>query len=272
MDYGTYSAAVVGLACAMQASVSAHPIEAQEQRRYTAPEARQGVAVGEDRFYAIDNRRIAAYDRKMGELLAKWVGEPERFVHLNSCVVSGSELVCAHSNYPSYPMESSIEWFDALSLRHLRSRRMESGIGSLTWVLPHQGSWWAAFANYDGKGGAPGRDHRATTLVRYDAAFNRIQSWPFPAQVLARFSPYSTSGGAWGSDGLLYVTGHDRPEAYVLELAQDQSELQSIATIAVPTAGQAIAWDFSQERTLWSIDRRSKEVVMSQVPEIILSK
>lgn len=262
----TYWTSALALAFAMQASVSAQTIEAKEQRRYAAPEARQGVAVSKDRFYAIGNRRIAAYDRETGKLLARWSGNPRRFVHLNSCVVSGSELVCAHSNYPSIPMESSIEWFDARTLRHLRSRPMEKGIGSLTWVVPHEGSWWAAFANYDGKGGEPGRDHRATTLVRYDAAFNKNHSWRFPAKVLAQFAPYSTSGGAWGSDGLLYVTGHDRPVVYVLALQQDGSVLRSVATITVSTAGQAIAWDHWQERSIWSIDRTSSEVVVSKVP------
>ena len=246
--------------------------QALERARFVAPEARQGVAVGRDRFYAIDNRRIAAYDRQSGRLLVQWTGDPERFTHLNSCAVAGSELVCAHSNYPNVPMESSIEWFDAVSLRHLRSHRLEPGIGSLTWIVPHEGAWWAAFANYDGKGGEPGRDHRLTTLVRYDTAFERRESWLFPTQVLSRFAPYSTSGGTWGSDGMLYVTGHDRPEVYVLSVSQDSSELSHVATIAVPTAGQAVAWDPWQDRTLWSIDRASGEVVMSQLPVVFSSK
>ena len=243
-------------------------LQAQVVRRYQAEEARQGVAVGEDRFYAIDNRRIAAYDRETGERIARWDGDPAVFVHLNSCLVTGSELVCAHSNYPGVPMVSSIEWFDAASLRHLRSHSLGPGIGSLTWIVPHEGHWWAAFANYDGRGGEPGRGYRFTTLVQFDADFSRQQSWVFPDAVLDRFAPRSSSGGTWGDDDLLYVTGHDREELYALRLPPAGGSLLHVATIGMPTAGQAIAWDPWQARTIWSIDRATQEVVVSELPLI----
>jgi hypothetical protein len=61
--------------------------------------------------------------------------------------------------------------------------------------------------------------------------------------VLDRFAPRSASGGVWGQDGLLYVSGHDRPEVYVLRLPKSRDVLEHVATIASPIEGQAIALD-----------------------------
>ena len=244
-------------------------LESETVRTYAAMEADQGVAVAADRFYAIDNSRIASYDRESGTRLALWVGDPRLFKHLNSCLVQNDELVCANSNYPGVPMASSIEWFDATSLQHLRSYSLGQGSGSLTWLVPKDDIWWAAFANYDEKGGEPGRDHRFTMLVQFDADFVRRQSWIFPDTVLKRLAPRSASGGVWGDDGLLYVTGHDRKEVYVLSLPQAGAVLKHVATIAISTAGQAIAWDPVLARTLWSIDRASAKVVVSRLPRIV---
>jgi hypothetical protein len=104
--------------------------------------------------------------------------------------------------------------------------------------------------------------------VRYSPTFAVRGIYKFPSSVLARFAPRSSSGGAWGRDGLLYVTGHDRPELYVLHVAPEGNVLQHIATVATPTGGQAIGWDASTPRLLWSIDRDKSDLVASQVPEI----
>lgn len=242
------------------------PAPAQVVARFPAPEARQGVAVGPDRFYAIDNSVIAAYDKKSGRRLNAWIGDPALFPHINSCSLVRVDLVCASSNYPAVPMSSSVEIFDAATLRHKASHSLGPGTGSLTWMVRHQGHWWAGFANYDGRGGDPGRDHRSTTLVRYDDAYRRTGAWLFPASVLDAFRPYSSSGGDWGADGLLYVTGHDRRELYRLKLPQAGSTLVHLGTIAVPTPGQAIAFDLARPGLLWSIDRPRREVVASQLP------
>jgi hypothetical protein len=90
----------------------------------------------------------------------------------------------------------------------------------------------------------------------------------FPETVLDRFKPRSSSGGAWGRDGLLYVTGHDRPELYVLRAPPRGRTLEHIETLRTPTGGQAIAWDPSSMRRLWSIDRRKAMLVESDVPAI----
>lgn len=242
-------------------------LAAAEVLRMPAEEAKQGVVADARHVYAIANSEIGKYDRKSRRRVARWQGDPERFRHMNSCRLLGREIVCAASNYPDVPMASSIEWFDTRRMAHVRTRSLGPGRGSLTWLDWHDGSWWACFANYQGRGGEAGRDHRLTTLVRYSPAFVEQGAWLFPEGVLERFAPYSSSGGAWGEDGMLYVTGHDLPEMYVLRLPAAGSRLEHVATVAIPTQGQAIAWD-PRGRLLWSIDRTSREIVASTVPPL----
>lgn len=239
---------------------------AVELRRMPAVEANQGVTADARSVYAVDNSTIARYDKRTGRREAAWRGDPARFKHVNSCIRSGPDLVCAASNYPDTPMRSQLLWIDARTMHLKRVRDLGAGYGSLTWADRHLGDWWLGWANYDGKGGEPGRDHRATVLVRYDAQFRERRRYAFPDTVLARFAPRSSSGGAWGRDGLLYVTGHDLPELYVLRVAGDR--LVHIATIATPTGGQAIGWDPAATRTLWSIERKRAELVASKVPVV----
>lgn len=241
---------------------------ATELRRIPAAEAKQGVVADQSYVYAISNSEIAKIERRTGKVIDRWQGDPRQFIHMNSCSLEENELVCAASNYPNVPMTSSVEWFDTRKLAHVRSRSLGRARGSLTWLDWHQGSWWACFAHYDGKGGEPGFDHRWTTLVRLDRNFAEQESWLFPEDILDRFKPYSASGGGWGPDGLLYVTGHDRPELYVLRIPKAGSRLEHVATIPIPTNGQAIAWDKDGSRTLWSIERGSREAVASRIPPL----
>lgn len=253
------------------AAALAQPV-AIEVRRLSAAEANQGAAADARSVYAIDNSRIARYDKASGRRLAEWRGDPARFPHINSCIVRRRELVCAASNYPARPMTSEALWFDAASLRLRRVRALPVSEGSLTWLDWRDGGWWAGYANYDGKGGVPGRDHRRTMVVRYSSAFALRATYLFPAGVLARFAPRSTSGGAWGPGGLLYVTGHDRPELYAMRLPRSGSVLEHVATVRTPTGGQAFGWDPRSRDRLWSIDRASRELVLSRVPEVLAAR
>ncbi|MCR5874104.1 hypothetical protein LRS10_07955 [Phenylobacterium sp. J426] len=151
---------------------------------------------------------------------------------------------------------------------HLRTVSLGQQIGSLTWVDRKDGAWWAAFANYEQKGGEPGRGPAYTQLVKFDDQWRRMEGWSFPASVVERFKPMSSSGGGWGADGLLYVTGHDHPELYVLKLPKGGSKLDHLATIAAPIEGQAIAFDKSTDRALFGISRPNREVVAMRLPKV----
>lgn len=241
---------------------------AVELRRLPAPEARQGAIADARSVYAIDNSTIARYDKVTGERTGVWRADPARFSHLNSCSLRGHALVCANSNYPAVPMVSSVVWVDTRNMQLTRVRDLGHTFGSLTWIEWRKGSWWACFAHYDGRGGEAGYDHRATVLVRYDTSFRARATYRFPDIVLARFAPRSSSGGAWSSDGSLYVTGHDKREIYALSVPAHGTTLAHVATLATPTAGQAIGWDASESRVLWSIERATNELVASKVPPL----
>jgi len=86
--------------------------------------------------------------------------------------------------------------------------------------------------------------------------------------VLARMSPRSASGGIWGDHDLLYVSGHDRPELYAMRAPRGGGTLTLVATITVPTDGQAIALDGRDKSLLWSIERDKRELVASRLPKL----
>lgn len=233
-----------------------------------ADEARQGVVSDGTHVYALDNHRLGKYDPKTGQRIAWWEGDRARFPHMNSCTFLDALLYCAASNYPAVPMDSKIEVFDPVKMTHLRTIPLPSGIGSVTWVDRRDGLWWVAFANYDGNGSDGGRTHRHTVIVNFDALWRRMASWLLPDAVLDRMKPFSTSGGAWGNDRLLYVTGHDHPELYALRVPQNGSTLELVATLPIPFEGQAIAWDAKEPRLLWGISRKARRAIAVRIPAV----
>ena len=263
-------ATVVARAAAPPAPPAAPVLPAAEVIvRIPADEARQGVAVDERYLYPVANSRIGKYDKATHAKLAEWRGSPQLYPHINHCSALEKKLVCASSNYPQVPMSSSVEIFDPVRMAHERTISFGPMIGSLTWIDRKDGFWWATFANYDGQGGDPGRDHRFTTLVKFDDQWRRMEGWSFPASVLERFTPMSSSGGAWGPDGLLYITGHDHTELYVLRLPAAGSVLEHVATIPMAVEGQAIVWDRSaRERILYGISRPKLEIVGMRIPSL----
>lgn len=260
---------LLGSGTALAQDEAASPPPAPVALRMAGPEARQGAASDGTYIYAIDNDRIGKYRIADGRRIAGWQGERRLFPHMNSCTVVGRELVCAASNYPAVPQTSAVEVFDTTTLKHVRSVSLGFGPGSLTVMERHGGKWWAVFANYAGKGGEPGRDQRYTLLARMDDAFRIERSWTFPADVLARMAPYSCSGLSWGEDGLIYATGHDRPEVYALKLPEAGSVLDHVGTLGIAAPGQAIDWDPKAPRRLWAIDRKKNEMVASDMPVVV---
>ena len=210
-------------------------------QRFQIKEARQGVGVDADAFYAVDNTVIAKYDKKTGALIAKWEGDVNgSAIHLDSAAVVDGKLYAAHSNYPAWPMTSSIEVWDAATLKHIESHSLGIERGSLTWLdRDAKGVWWGAFANYnrvfDKSPIAYGNKYN-TQLVRFDADWRVAEAWVYPDALVDKFADMSNSGGSWGPDGKLYITGHDNPELYVMELPAIGSELKWVGTIPAEIA------------------------------------
>jgi hypothetical protein len=247
---------------------TSHTAPARVIRRFPAPEASQAVAVDDRFFYAIASAAIGKYEKDTGRHVAAWAGDANGSVaHLNSGVVIRGELYCAHSNYPETPMKSSIEVFETDRMTHLRSVPMPAGLGSATWVDYAGGSWWVTFAQYSGKGGEPGKGSDATRLVRFADDWRVMNSWSFPAAVVKLWGEMSSSGGTLARDRRFYTTGHDAPELYVLDVPSTGSELTLRAIIPIESAGQGIALD-RVEHLLYSIQRRTREVIVSALPDI----
>jgi len=239
----------------------------EELRRFPAAEARQAVAVDSLYVYAIDNHTIGKYRKADGQKVGSWDYEELGIHHLNSGVVVGERLYCAHSNYPKVPMTSSIEIWDVRTIQHVGSHSFGIYEGSATWVDYHDGSWWVCFAHYGKRGSTPGKGPEWTSVVRFDTNWVRREAWVFPESVLERFRPYSASGGAWGPGNLLYCTGHDRPEVYALKLPRAGSTLKLKFALRATFPGQGIAWDPFEPGVLYAIDRGRREVVVLRLKE-----
>jgi len=226
---------------------------------FTVPEANQGVGVDARHFYAVDNYVIGKYDKKTGKLLKKWQGAKSGpIVHLDSAMLMDGKLYAAHSNYPDWPMTSSLEIFDAETMEHIGSHSFGIQWGSLTWVDWHDSHWWMTFANYDrlfGPGKTPYGHKANTVMVKLTKDFRPLQSWTLPKAILDRFEDMSNSGGSWGPDGYLYLTGHDPAELYRMRLPKAGSVLELVDVIPMNIRGQGIAWDRSQPGVIYGIIR-----------------
>ena len=249
-----------------------HSLVATELKRWHIMEANQGVAVDAEHFYGIGNHALVKHRKDTGERVAEWFGpRAGAIIHLNSGWLDGDRLVLSHSNFPQLPMASSLEIYDANSLQPLESHTLGMRLGSLTWAVRHQGSWWACFANYNDSGTTPGFDQRWTHMARFDDNWQELQSWLFPPHVIATWGDSSCSGGDWGDDGLLYVTGHDAAQLHVLRLPKQGVTLEYVTTIDVPFEGQSWAWDRSAagERVIYGISRARQEVIVARIPAVI---
>ncbi len=250
--------------------------DAKIVRQFDAYDAYQAVAIDDNFFYAVSNTRITQHDKHDGSALEQLLGSSTAgspLIHLDSGVVLDGKLYAAHSNYPGFPMSSSIEVWDVATLQHLESHSFGVMLGSFTWLDRFNDSWWGSFANYDivQRGmTAPYGETRNTVMVQFDDDFQVLDSWSIPTEILRRMSPMSNSGGSWGRDGYLYLSGHDDPEIYVMALPKEGSELDWLATIRIPGLnGQGIAWDRSDVgRHLWAILRSTRQVLKIEVPAL----
>jgi len=236
-----------------------------EIKSFKAKEAKQGVAVDDNYFYAISNRQIGKYDKKTFEFIASWIGKEDGpIIHLNGGSVIDGKLYCAHSNYPKIPMVSSVEIWDVETLEHIGNHSFGIHWGSCTWVDRHDGYWWAGFAQYEKWKYKTGKGSEWTTVVKFDDSWRSLGGWVFPDTVIQRMRPMSNSGGSWGPDGFLYCTGHDHPEVYVFQIPDQGSVLDLIETVPLAVFGESISWDRFKKDIIYGIRKKKREVVISR--------
>lgn len=233
-----------------------------ELRRFAATEAHQGVAVDGEHFYAISNREIGKYRKSDGQHVAGWKGAPDGPIqHLNSGIVSGGRLYVAHSNFPNQPSESSLEIWDTQTMLPVDRHVFTDAPGSLTWIVPEGGGWLACFAHYRSHS-----DPAKSRVVRYDREWQVRAIWSFPSALIERFAGSSSSGGALGPEGRLFLTGHDAKELYLVALPDTpEGEIKWERTVPISAEGQAFAWDPDASGILYSISRKHREVIVSKV-------
>ncbi len=253
----------------LAAAFAQEAINAETFRTFDIAEADQGIGVDDRFFYVIDNTYIGKHDKETGQRVAFWEeadGGP--IVHLDSAVIVDGLLYASHSNYPEWPMTSSVEIWNVETMEHVGTHSFGIDRGSLTWLDYHDGSWWGTFANYDivnerAQIAYGGKFN--TQVVRFDSEWRVVEAWVLPGEVLDRFENMSNSGGSWGPDGRLYLSGHDPAEAYVMELPERGSILRWVGTVPLAIAGQGIAWDRSEPNILYGINRAGNQVIVSRV-------
>lgn len=244
----------IGLACASLAFAAG-------KRHYAvtatlpAPEANQAAAADARWVYAIDNGRVARYDRASGVKQATSAGKAS---HLNSGFLFDGKLYCAHSNYPRKPERSEIMVLDPETMKLGTFKNFGEYRGSLTWAVRQGDAWWCTFAHY-------GADNAKTVLVKLDDQWRELGAWTYPPEVVRELGSYSISGGIWQGDDLL-ATGHDRKVVYRLRLPQTGSVLQLLEVRPSPFPGQGIAAD-PVTGGLVGIDRAKKQVVFAVLKE-----
>lgn len=236
---------------------------------FEIPEINQAIGVDAEHFYAIDNTSIAKYTKDGKQLVLSRDYEDLGAIHFDSAAVVDGKIYVAHSNYPVWPMTSSLEIFDAATLDHLESHSFGIQIGSFTWVdRAADGTWWGGFANYnrvfDKSPVAYGNKYN-TQVVRFTPDWQVAQAYVIPDEVVEKFDDMSNSGGSWGPDGNLYLSGHDPAEAYVMQVPKIGSTLSWIGTVPLAIAGQGIAWDRSQPDVLYGFVRSTKTVSVNKV-------
>jgi hypothetical protein len=250
------------------ASFHAQAQDATNLKKFSVTEAKQAVAVDKNHFYVINNSTIQKYEKLNGKLVASWDGKKEGIKHLNSGVVIKGKMYCANSNYPEIPMASSVEIFDVTTLTHVGSHSFGiSNHGSLTWLDQYQGFWYIGFAHYAGKDASEGRDVRWTSLVKYNLDWIETEAWVFPKNIIEAFTPKSNSGGAIGPDGKLYLTGHDKPELYLLQIPKTGYTLNYLKTIPTSIHGQGVAIDpaIKDKVVIYGINRETNTVLVEEI-------
>jgi hypothetical protein len=244
-------------------TLQSHAQDYKEVQRFKAYHANQAVAVGKDAFYAITNAHITKFNMQGDSLLTWHEPDKNRIRHINSGIVLKGKLYCAHSNYPKYPMASSIEIFDADDLEHVGTVSFGIDTGSCTWILPGKRSWYVFFAHYnmsEQKTKSQPDNANMSQLVQFDRKWLKMQAWTVPQALLDEVAPSSLSGAVLIGD-TFYCTGHDAAKCYLLKIPERGMNLEWVGEVNVPFHGQGIA--LAPDGDLWGILRKEKVVIRS---------
>jgi hypothetical protein len=266
------AALVTLIALAPAAAQQPAPTRSELVRSWPSDAARQAVAVDAQHFYAINNHTIVKHDKASGVEVGRWEGgEDGPIVHLDSGTIVDGKLYAANSNYPDWPMASSVEIFDPATMTHVGSHSLGIERGSLTWIdRAPDGVWWGAFANYNrvfGKSPLAYGNKFNTQIVRFDANWRVAEAWVLPDRLVEKFGDMSNSGGSFGPGGKLFITGHDNAEMYGLEKPAAGPVMRWTETIPLRVAGQGIAFDRSTPDTVYGVvrDKAGSQVTVSRL-------
>ncbi len=240
--------------------------EALILRTYDVPSSRQGVAVDSLYFYVINNSSISKHQKGDGRMIELWEDEDSLIHHLNSGIIIDGKLYAVNSNYPDFPMASSIEIFDPKTLEHIDNHSFGIFNGSATWLDEYDGYWYVAFAHYTGRGSEPGKSNAWTRLVKFDRDWKQVESWIFPKELVDRFESRSNSGGLILPDGRLLCTGHDNFEVYLLEFPDKGYSLNWIDTYPVGSYGQGIAYEKTgKSEYIYGVIKSENKIVVTKI-------
>jgi len=238
----------------------------EELKRFKAREANQGVAVDNEFLYVISNSEIGKYRKSDFERISGWKSEKGGpIIHLNAGITRDGKLYCAHSNFPTVPMLSSVEIWDTATMKHVGSHSLGMDVGSLTWIIWNENHWLACFAHYNSSKAKTGRDNSWSQIVKFDEQWRRIGGWAFSKELIQHFESNSSSGGAFGPTGALFVTGHTAPKLYVLRFPDAGSVLKWVDTVSISAGGQSFNWDPQQPELFYSINKATAEVIVSRI-------
>jgi hypothetical protein len=237
--------------------------ECKELDRTKMQGVRQAVAASEYHLFLVANDTIRKYSKK--GVYDGFYSHP-KLIHLNSGIVQEGKLFCAHSNYPTVPMWSSIEVFDIETHQHLESHSFGIDIGSCTWIDFYDDHYYVMFAHYSKESNRmPNRDVSWSQLVKFDKDWRRKEAWVLPGALIEKLHPYSLSGGIILSNGKLLCTHHHHQELYLLSFPKIGAELVWEKTIPCSICGQGIAVDPLEPNTLWGICKKNGELIKTRL-------
>ena len=111
-----------------------------------------------------------------------------------------------------------------------------------------------------------------SSIEVWDArTLEHIETYSFGRAGLGSFTWFDYhDGGSWGPDGYLYLTGHDLPEVYKVQLPEAGSVLEVVEIIPLEVRGRGIAWDRHDRTILYGIVRATDEEEQQGVPNKVV--